>query len=480
MKGTINFFAKVGSYLIKGYALKSQSGARFASKEEEQVLFHRRHKGVLIDGKNKRLSEKDSFEHIAIIAKPGMGKTSSYIIPNILDKAKKRCSIIVTDPSGEIFDNTSAFMQSKGFNIKVFNPDNIKQSSRFNPFAGLNHRDIIEIEKICQSIILSKYGKGKDAMWNEGAVSIIEILAKCLACGSPKHLNLPNINYLLNLFGEDGSALDDWVSDNSINPDDEDDESIVNAWIGLTKNNVNMLTSYATIAKTALKQLNNRNLQRLLADNEFDFDEFRKQKTICYLIIPAHQQDYYQFLIDLFYTRFFATMMSRLPDRKDLSIYCLMDEFGSSYINGFGALINNIRKYRVSLSIVFQSISQLKDKYGDGAEAIKGGIGSYIVFAGADYSTAKEMSDIIGKRITVSRNYFDDLDENIKEFNLLNPEAIRTLADNECVFLSKNKHPLILNMTAYYKYSRFKHATRKGACLLAPTEQKIQVDFVKI
>jgi type IV secretory pathway TraG/TraD family ATPase VirD4 len=480
MKKTFNVFFKLGEYLVKGYTLKKEDGARFASKDEQQSIFNARNKGLLIDGKDKRLSEKDSFEHIAIIAKPGAGKTTSYIIPNILDKGKQKCSLVVTDPSGEIFSQTSAFMKSRGFNVLTLNPDNLELSSRFNPFAGLGSNDIIEIEKICSSIILSKYGSDKDPIWNEGAISIMEILAKCLAFSSPVHLNLPNINYLINLFGEDGKNLDDWVAEHSMNPEDINDKSIINAWLGLTKNNKNMLTSYATIAKTALKQLNNSGIQKLLASNDLDFKSFRKQKTVLYLIIPAHQQDYYQFIIDLLYTRFFSQMMQTLPKRNDLSIYCLMDEFGSSYVHGFASLINNIRKYRISLSLVFQSLSQLESKYGKSKEAIKGGIGSYLVFAGADYSTAKEMSDIIGKRLLVQRNNFTDIEQRYQEMNLLSPDKIRTLNDNQCVFLSKNRHPLILQVTPFYENFRFNNATKKGAF---PIEKKLlqdRVDFVKV
>lgn len=480
MKKTFNVFFKLGTYLVKGYTLKKEDGARFANNNEEKHIFNARNKGLLIDGKNKRLSEKDSFEHIAIIAKPGAGKTTGYIVPNILDKAKQKCSLVVTDPSGEIFSQTSAYMKSRGFNVLTLNPDNLELSSRFNPFAGLGANDIIEIEKICASIILSKYGSDKDPIWNEGAISILEIFAKCLAFSSPTHLNLPNINYLINLFGEDGKPLDDWVAEHSINPEDFDDQTIINSWEGLTRNNKNMLTSYATIAKTALKQLNNSSLQHLLASNDLDFKIFRKQKTILYLIIPANQQSYYQFIIDLLYTRFFSQMMDSLPKRNDLNIYCLMDEFGSSYVHDFASLINNIRKYRVSLSLVFQSLSQLEDKYGKSSDAIKGGIGSYLVFSGADYSTAKEMSDIIGKRLMVERNNFTDIEQRYQELNLLSPDKIRTLNDNQSVFLSKNRHPLILNITPFYEHFSFKNATRKGACSIEKKILHDKVDFVKV
>lgn len=480
LKATFGLIFEAGKYLARGYILRNEEGARFSSKKEEKEIFNTSNKGVLIDGKNKRLSEKDSFEHLAIIAKPGSGKTTGYIVPNILDKAKSNCSMIITDPSGEIFDNTSGYLKSCGFNVLVINPDDLSRSCRFNPFDGLNAENIIEIEQICTSIIMSKYGGDSEGVWNDGAISLLEIFAKCLAFTEPENLNLPNINYLIQMFGENGSALDDWIADHSINPHDLDDKSIINSWIGLTKNNKNMLTSYATISKTALRQLNNRQVQKLLARNDIDFNSFRKKKTILYLIIPAHQQSYYQFLIDVLYSRFFSQVMQKIPSKSDLSIYCFLDEFGSSYINDFQALINNIRKYRVSLSIVLQSISQLDTKYGKSADAIKGGIGSYIIFSGADYNTAKEISDIIGKKLLVERNNLTDVEQHYQELTLLTPDQIRTLKLSQAVFLSKNRHPLIVDVVPFYEHFSFKSFVKRKPYEIPENKNRDEVKLIII
>lgn len=480
LKATFGLMFEAGKYLAKGYVLRNEEGARFSNKKEEKEIFDSRNKGVLIDGKSKRLSEKDSFEHLAVIAKPGSGKTTGYIVPNILDRAKTNCSMIITDPSGEIFENTSGYLKNCGFNVLVINPDDLSRSCRFNPFDGLNANNIIEIEQICTSIIMSKYGGDGEGVWNDGAISLLEIFAKCLAFSEPENLNLPNINYLIQMFGENGSALDDWIAEHSINPYDLDDKSIINSWIGLTKNNKNMLTSYATIAKTALKQLNNRQVQKLLARNDIDFNSFRKKKTILYLVIPANQQTYYQFLIDVLYSRFFSQIMQKIPSRYDLSIYCFLDEFGSSYINDFQALINNIRKYRVSLSIVLQSISQLDTKYGKSADAIKGGIGSYIIFSGADYSTAKEMSDIIGKKLLIERNNLTDIENRYQELTLLSPDQIRTLKLSQAVFLSKNRHPLIVDITPFYEHSSFKSFVRRKPYIIPENTRRDDVQLIQI
>jgi len=442
---------------IKLILLRKVSGARFSSGTEQRRILRSTHKGVLIDGDKKALSKRDSFEHIAVIAKPGGGKSSAYIIPNILHRAKNSASMITLDPSGELFKATSGELSRRGYRILSFNPGEPDRSSRFNPFYGLGAGDLAKIGQICASIVLTRYGQDADgALWNDGAISILEIFAKCLAFDEdPKKLNLVNINVLLQRFGADGKDLDEWICEHSINPLDPTDRTVYNEWCGLISSNPRMLSSYTTIAKTSMKQLNDPGIQSLVCDNEIDFQSFRQQKTILYIIVPGHEQSYYQFLIDVLYTRFFNQMMEQLPNPSDLDIYCFLDEFGNSYIDDFSSKINLIRKYRVSLSIVMQSVSQLNAKYGLYADSTKGGIGTYLVFSGADHETAKEICDSIGKVKIKEQSEFWALETRYHEHNLINPDEIRTLNENQVLLLSKNRYPFILEVTPYYKNTKF-------------------------
>lgn len=467
LKKTFKGVFEVGKFIVKGKVLKKEVGARFATNKEQRKIINTRNKGVLVDGKNKRLSSKDSFQHLTIIAKPGGGKTTGYIIPNILDKASQNCSLLITDPSGEIYKRTSKYLKNKGFDIIRLNPNNLEKSACFNPFQGLDANNIIEIEQVCNSIILSKFGNDKDPLWNEGAISILEIFAKCLAYSMPDNLNLPNLNYLIQMFGEDGSALDDWVVENSFNPLDPNDRSIIHSWTGITTSNPRMLSSYVTIAKTALKQINNWQIKQLLFSDDMQLDSFRKRKTAIYLNIPENQQKYYQFLINLFYSKFFSVLMEKEPSKKDLDVYCFLDEFGNAYVDDFQTIVNTIRKYRVSLSLVLQGISQFEEKYGkDKAESIKSGISNYIIYSGADYKTAKEQSDIIGQKVLVQRNDFTDIIERYNQTNLLPADKIRTLKRNQILFMSANRHPFIVDFLPYYENSKFKRLVKKGAYIM--------------
>lgn len=476
IKDTFSSLFSIGSFIAKKKLLVQEQGARFANKAELTSMFSTSNKGLLINGNDKRLSLKDSFEHLAVIAKPGSGKTAALIIPSILELGSSNCSMIVNDPSSEVYQLTSGYLASRGFRILRLCPEDLPSSSRFNPFVGLDARHTIEIEQICASIIMSKYGSDKEPMWNEGAISILEVLAKCLAYSQPNNLNLVELNSLVLRFGSDGTGLDNWVAEHSINPFDADDRSLWESWLGITTNNEKMLSSYVTICKTALKQLNNQKVRELMRTDSLDLKNIRNQKVIIYLNFSESKQAYYQFIIDLFYTRFLSIVMDHKPTKHELNIFGLLDEAGSCYINDFNISINNVRKYRVSLSLVFQGISQLDDKYGEQkAKAIKAGIGSYLIFRGSDLDTNTEFSKVIGERTISQRENFTDIQTSYTHMPLLAPDQLRTMQSNQAVFISTYKQPTIITCMSYFEHGRYLRFTKKAPAQTSKTS--ITLDF---
>jgi len=463
IKDTFSSLFSIGNFIAKKKLLVQEQGARFANKAELNSMFSQSNKGLLINGNDKRLSLKDSFEHLAVIAKPGSGKTTAFIIPSILELGSSNCSMIVNDPSSEVYQLTSGYLSSQGFRIVRLCPEDLSASSCFNPFAGLDARHTIEIEQICASIVLTRYGNDKEPIWNEGGIAILEVLAKCLAYTQPHKLNLVELNSLVLRFGSDGSGIDTWVAENSINPLDKNDKSLWESWLGITSNNEKMLSSFVTICKTALKQLGNQNIRAVMGSDTLDLHNIRREKTIVYLNFSESKQAYYQFIIDLFYVRFLSVVMDHKPRSDELDIFGFLDEFGNSYINDFNISINNVRKYRVSLSLVFQGISQLEDKYGqEKTKAIKAGIGSYLIFRGSDLDTNTEFSNVIGDRAISQRENFTDIQTSYTHMPLLAPDQFRTMGSNQAVFISTYKQATIVDCMGYFNNGRYSRLSKQA------------------
>lgn len=429
----------------------SQFNSGFMNSFEANKFLNESHRGLVIDGDKKRLTPKDSFNHLVLMARAGAGKTTGFIIPNIFRLASSNASMVVTDLSGELYLKTSGYLKSRGYKILVLNPEDLSESMRYNPLFYAT--DSLSIDEMADSLIKSSYTgniKAEDKIWLDGAKQLICILAKALlGTQNYRYINLANINRLINLYGMDGRALDPFIYKYADNETFEE-------WKGFVSGNPKTILSFVSTAKMALTAIAvNDNLKKLTAHHTINFDNLRKEKTIIYIKIPTQKQSQYSFILNIFYLQLFNNLMMSLPSKNDLPIYCLLDEFGNMNIPNFSTIITSIRKYNVSISIILQNINQLKLQYGEyeAKTILDGGISSKIYFSGADFETITMLEHMLGTKIIEEEQNGATYK---KEVPVLSARDIRTMKDNEILFLYGNKLPLKLKVIPYYEKSSFK------------------------
>ena len=92
-----------------------------------------------------------SGAHSLVIGATGSGKTTTFINPMIqlLGAAGKGSSMIMTDPKGELFDMHSAYLVSRGYDVKVLDLRDTYSSSRWNPLGGIwdMYQDFVNVGK---------------------------------------------------------------------------------------------------------------------------------------------------------------------------------------------------------------------------------------------------------------------------------------------------------------------------------------------
>lgn len=453
-----------------------QSSKGMMGTFEKRKFLNPFNKGLVLDGEEARLSDKDSFNHMGIIARTGGGKTSTYIIPNILKLAQDKNSMIVTDLSGELYAKTSGFLKKKGFNVYVLDPEDLATSIGYNPlYYALSS---VEIDEIAEILIRSANPgqiKAEDKMWLDGAKTFLTILIKTLITTKDyKYINLANLKHLINNFGEDGSKLDELIFKYA-------DDKTFSEWKGFVSGNLRTVQSFVSTANVALNAIGiNDNLASLTASHDINFKKFREQKSILYIRIPGQKQEQYSFLLNLFYKQFFNAMMEKLPTKKDLPVYCLLDEFGNMAIPNFSSTITTIRKYKVSISIVIQDFSQLEKQYGknEAQTILNGGITGKLFFAGADLQITNMLTQMIGT------HYVNKLDEagqlhHVKE-PILSSAEIRTMKDNEVLLIYGNKLPLKMTVKPYYKDFVLNSYTKYKPLVMGANKEHLYIEYIDI
>lgn len=372
---------------------------------------------------------------------------------------------MVNDPKGEVFAATAGYMQAQGYRVISVNPEAVETSSRFNPL--LEAKTDIELEQVAEVLVRAGSGNSsKDQFWDNGAVRLVAVLLKLLRRSSqqdPAYFTLGNLYRLLQNFGSDGSPLDPFVIRWAYDPVNPSDDTLWEEWKGATTGNLTAVQSFALTALTALRAFTNQDMVRLTASSSFDLESIRSTKTIIYFIIPAQHAEYYGFWTSVFFRSVFNACMRRLPDSSSLPVYILYDEFGHSTIPGFVSVANTIRGYRVSLSIVLQSISQLSARYGqDYARSIQGGFTTYLTYSGSDPETARFFEQVSGRVIEHTEAEELEGQSQHHEYNLLNADAVRRLSQDEALLVSGNRYPAILKTRPYFLGRRFRTARKIG------------------
>lgn len=476
-ESTSHFFNPI-TQLFRFVFNNTKSDGLMGSYDKNKLLAGS-NKGLLLDGQNHKLSLNDSFTHLALISRTGGGKTTSYVVPNILTLAKERNSMLITDISGEIYEKTSGYLAKQGYKIYVLNPEDLSESVGYNPLYYAT--DSSSIDELAQILVKSSKqqaslgGTDNSEFWEAGAKSLISILIKLLiSVGDYKYINLANLRYLINNYGSDGESLYHLVESYA-------DDKIYNEFRGFIKGNPQTILSMVSTANVALSPIGiNDNLEKLTSSHTINFEKFREEKSVLYIKIPEQKQKQYSFLVNIFYHQFFSEMMKSRPENKDLPIFCLLDEFGNMNLPNFETTITTVRKYKISVSIILQNIKQLENRYGKAnAEVIlDGGIASKLFFSGADLPTTEMLSKILGTREQIKTN----IDGNfyLKEELVMKASDIRTMKDNEALFIMTNKKPVKLNTKPYFEDFRFNRYSKEKAYVINSNVIDTNIEYIDL
>lgn len=439
----------IGNFLYNGRVLRDKSGAEFAKARDYKSYLSSSNKGLLIDGKSLRLSEEVSFQNVAVYGVTGKGKSSAFVRPIIFDKSDSNAVLIVNDMSGDIYQDTSGRMKQKGYRIVVLNPHDLEHSHRYNPFLDLKTDD--ETIHLAQMFVQA-VSSSKDPIWTAGAERFVTFFLKCLRKKGAPYNNPHNLYYLFQSFGEDGSRLHRFVAECSY-----DDPFMVNEWKSLLSVHQDGILSFIMNATTALKIFASKDVCSLTSRSDIDLSTLRQQKTIIYVITPPQYAKMYRPVTSMFFMSLLQACMRELPGKNSLPVYFLYDEFGNSYLPDFQTFATTVRKYKISLMLFMQGISQLTQTYGhDSASVIMSGIATQISFGGAEQETALYFQRRAGNiRVNQRPKLNQPHLEQHHEYPLIEAAEVRTLPDNMLLVISDNRKPTKVKSTPSYRHPRF-------------------------
>ncbi len=107
-----------------------------------------------------------------------------------------------------------------------------------------------------------------------------------------------------------------------------------------------------------------------------------------------------------------------------------------------------------------------------------GGISSKLFYSGADLSTTEMLSKILGEKEDIKTNIQGNF--YFKEKPIMKSNEIRTMKDDEALFIMSNKLPVKLKIKPFYKDFILKSYTNKKPYKVEKSIKNTNVEYIDL
>ena len=147
-------------------------------------------------GRNK-IPKYNINKNVLVIGGSGSGKTRFHIKPNLM---QMNASYIVTDPKGTVVEECGKMLQRGGYEIKILNTINFKQSMRYNPFKYIYcENDILKLVNCIMENTNGEDSKGGEDFWSKAEALYYQALIAYIWYEAPEEeKNMTTLLEMLN------------------------------------------------------------------------------------------------------------------------------------------------------------------------------------------------------------------------------------------------------------------------------------------
>lgn len=446
-----------------------------------------------------------------VLGGSGSGKTATHVIPNIL---KASMDYACTDPKGELYGITHKTLRRQGYEVRRLNLVDLTCETKFNPMQYIDPtKPDVSIMRLVTNIMDNTSGTVQkehrtDDFWTKSERSLLtaliafvhylpdDILRDCLNIDAGQTLNsVADLRDLLEASEQDEtkeSPMDavartameiyeetrrSWQDETS----DHDDPDLREAWrlaqgLCFAARQYRPFTQGAGETKKSiiislgvrLAPLTVGAVREILSGDDIGIDRiggYRDEhaggyqhpagKIAIFLALPDEDPTF-NFLAAIFYQCLFDSIIRRCRTYPGeclaTPLHCFLDEFANvGRIPNFDRLVATIRSRRVSVSVILQTIAQLKTMYRDSWETIVGNCDSVLFLGGNEQSTTEWLSKLLGKETIDLRTTSDSkgvsgshtINYQRAGRELLTPDELTQLDNDMCIYVLRGLHPFL-------------------------------------
>lgn len=417
--------------------------------------------GIGLDGRKHRRNL-----NVLCCGGSGSGKTRFFAKPNVMNA---NTSYVVLDPKGELLRDTGNLLESKGYDIKVFDLINMDKSHCYNPFVYL--RDDNDIQRLVTNLFKNTTPKGsqtQDPFWDQAATMLLLALVYYLHYEAPTdEQNFPMVMEMIRAgdVREDNeeyqSALDRLFEKlERRNPE----HVALKYYRSYHSGSGKTLKSIQISLISRLEKFNLDSLASITQTDEMELWSLGEKKSAIFAVIPDNDSSF-NFLVGLLYTQLFQQLYYQADivhgGRLPIHVHFVMDEFANVALpDEFDKLLSTMRSREISVSIIIQNLAQLKALFEKQWESIVGNCDEFLYLGGNEQSTHEYVSKLLGKETIDLNTYGRSKGRNgnystnwqITGRELMTPDEVRMLDNKYALLFIRGERPV-----QDFKYDILKH-----------------------
>lgn len=413
--------------------------------------------------------------NILVVGGSGAGKSRYFVKPNILAATM---NMVVTDPKGELYEDTNSQLKKLGYNIKVLNLKEFEKSNKYNPFKYI--RNDSDVPVIVETL-LNKGKNNKADFWENSAKQIFIGMVYYYYYEYKKTLEkdenakLPTMYDLINNISDLGYDREDENAKKSefyerierlLESSEEHPAKIY--FKDYMKGSEKTNSGIRQTLTTNLSYLTAPNIKSIMQEDTFDLDNV-SEKSIIYVII-SDSNSAYNALASLFFSQLFQVLYYNADKlagkRLPIPVQFYLDEFANiGQINSFSEILATCRGRRIGIAPIIQSLAQLEHLYEKNSSTIIGNCDTLLYLGGNDYETMEKISKMIGnatvdterqgKSKSFGQQKSHSLSDNVNAVGraLMTPDELKRLKDTQCIIMIRGFKPFLsekLNVDKFY------------------------------
>ncbi len=437
--------------------------------------------------------------HYAYLGSTGSGKSVTAVIPmcSFIATAKKKRSVFITDPKGEIFNTTSKMFKDNGYNVLTLDFRHPEMSNHFNilepiikeyekyidyekksivckkdrvKFNNLAMTSLAETNRLITSLatmMMQEKTQQKDPFWNNSARNLLEGLIGFFLEEYKKNNIKRNQITMTSIRKFQNSSMQEknfnkfkaYIDKKDYGSKSKDSlTSILNA-------SDNTYKSITAVFGEKMSLFDDVNVANVTSDSDFDFDLLGREATALFIIVPDEDKVYFTLvtiIVGLLYKELVKLANSKENKKLPVQIDWLLDEFANCPpLADIEALVSVARSRGMRFHFFIQSFSQLDNVYGkEVAQIILDNCG-LIYLKTNTQDTAEQISKRLGKTTISSSSisqslslldYNGNKSTSLMARDLLTPDEVKQLHYKTIIFPIIG-YPIFRDTVIYNKFS---------------------------